>query len=103
MATLKDLLNSYAQSIASTTTVIYGTALADSSNGEVLVKLDDPVDDTYDSLDGVDEIILSDEDDIESAIDDDSDADILLPSDDEDDIDADETEYYVPDGDMGAV
>lgn len=106
MATIQDLLskvNKETKSATSESFFMYGTAMADSANGEVLVKLDDAIDETYIDPDEGITISLSEEDNTEDAIDEDYLADELALTDDPLDIDEDETEYYEPDGGMGDV
>lgn len=95
MLTLNDLLSKINKDTSSSTFVLYGTAVTNSANGEVLIKLDDPVDETTEE--GI-ELLEVDEDDTVYAIDEDAEADELPEGEDPEEIDSDETDYYIPDG-----
>lgn len=96
MAELSELFKRYKQTASENNIILYGTALSDSVNGEVLVRFDSP-EDQNDSVDGA--VIFNDEEDTADTINEDFEADELGSGDSDGDIDPDETTYYSPESD----
>lgn len=82
MISLKEVISKVNYS-TETSSILYGTAVTDSSNGEVLVKLDDAIDDSYISDEDLIEVDMTEEADTEDAIDD----DVEIEDEDEDETD----------------